>query len=89
MTNLKYKVVRLRKPRKCWGCMKQHEKGQLMRNSVAVDSGEIYSSYWCRPCDEYVNKFRENFDDGVSYGEFAGEDHYQEFAKDVPTNFSI
>lgn len=52
-----------------------------MTNVVQVDGGEISSTYWCEVCKSYLDKNFKHFEDGIIFGEFKGEDHYEDYKK--------
>jgi hypothetical protein len=78
-TTLKNKYVKTRKPHRCWGCGQKFESGRTMKYVVNVDSGDFSSGYWCLACDRYLDKYGSDYDDGIAFGEFKGEEHYEEF----------
>jgi len=75
--NLKYKEVKIRKNRICFGCNACCVVGYTMMYSVGVFEGEFSTSYWCEICDLYLKK--GGFEDGVAYGEFKTEYNYIDF----------
>jgi hypothetical protein len=46
------KQVKIRKPRRCWGCTKQYAVGTSMLRVVSKDAGEIGTAYWCDECNK-------------------------------------
>lgn len=76
--SLKYKIVKIRKPRTCWGCQAQHDIGHLMHYSVSVYDKELSTSYWCEVCDAFINKGGD-YSDGIGKYEFKYETEYKEF----------
>ena len=67
-------VVKIRKPRKCWGCTKEQPIGTQMNKCVTKDD-DIVSAYWCSDCEKIIGKMEDwERQDGFEYGEFK---HYQ------------
>jgi hypothetical protein len=77
-TTLKHKIVKIRRPKICIGCATKGEKGQKMVYWVGVCEGEFQDSYWCLCCDAYLETLG-NDEEGISFGEFAGEPDYLRF----------
>ncbi len=75
------KEVKIRKPRKCWGCGTFFDIGRLMKCVVCVENGDFSTTYWCEVCDAYLSENGDVFDadEGVAQHEFRGESHYVEF----------
>jgi hypothetical protein len=80
-----HKTVKIRKPHRCWGCGSKHNPGELMVRVTNFDD-TITVSYWCEICDSYYKAYTEHFDEGISEGEFYGEEHYKDF-RDNYLNF--
>lgn len=70
MDILTNKVVKTRKPHRCWGCANLYESGTKMRYTTSVDAGEISSAYWCKTCDKLIDQTYDYFDlqDGIDIG---------------------
>jgi hypothetical protein len=68
-----------RKEHSCWACGLKLPKGSDMHSTVWVDGGDITRSYWCLPCNAFLNENNQDFEEGVSFGQFAGEPVYEEF----------
>ena len=56
---LQNKQVKIRKPHRCYGCLKIFEVGTLMNYLVTVDGGEFHSSYMCSHCEEASLNFTD------------------------------
>ena len=70
MDQLTLKIVKTRKPHKCWGCGKEYPAGTRMKYSVTVDQGDFNSSYWCDSCEEILSKLKSlEYEDGLAFGE--------------------
>lgn len=68
-TVLSQKFVKIRKPRRCWGCTKLFEVGSKLERVVGVDGGEITTGYWCDECINFQRKHSKEMDDCFSYGD--------------------
>lgn len=68
-TTLSNKVVKIKKERSCYGCQVKYEHGTYMNKSVAVDDGDISSTYWCLPCEEFMRDKWGEADDGIGEGD--------------------
>ena len=75
------KGVFTRKSHQCWGCGKKFEKGTNMMVVTNVGDG-IHSTYWCEVCDDFWKTNMQDFEDGISCGDFAGEELYIKFKKE-------
>ena len=78
MEHISYSKVKIRKPRKCWGCAESFPVGSTLGRSVSKED-KIVASYWCDVCSAYMRKHKEDFDDGINFGDLKFEEHYQEF----------
>lgn len=72
-TILENKEVKIRKERMCWGCARKFEKGNKLHVVKAVDSDGFTSTYWCRTCNAYWDKYMDR-DDEIGIGELRSED---------------
>ncbi len=52
---LSSKMVKTRKPHRCFGCTRQVPVGTHILRVVSVDQGEASSAYWCSVCDRAVS----------------------------------
>lgn len=67
---LTYKIVKTRKPHKCWGCTEQFEKGVKLRYQVSVDNGEFDRAYFCKVCEVTIREsYEELIDCGIGFGD--------------------
>ena len=89
MTELKHKVVKIKKPRRCHGCNEKFEAGSEMIYYVGIFEGDFSTSYWCKPCNAYVIKYSNDFEDGIGYGELKGEEHYEKFKEEFILQNSV
>jgi len=68
---LSHDKVRTLKPHKCWGCLSEFPAGTEMHRVVSK-SGEIITTYWCSPCQDFIDEAckRDRYlaDDGFERG---------------------
>lgn len=83
-TFLEDKKVKIRKEHHCWGCARKFEKGNELHFLKSVGDGGFLSTYWCKTCDEYWNKFMES-DEEIGFGDFRHEDkeRWEELRKSI------
>jgi hypothetical protein len=79
METLSSKQVKIRKPRRCWGCTIEHSPGTTMTVVNSVDEGRMTSTYWCEVCNQYWNDMEYGGSDEIMFGDFASESHYREY----------
>lgn len=79
VATLTNKMVIIKKPHRCWGCGGKFEAGSKMTYCFSVMDGDPSSSYWCEVCNSFLKKNIKDFDDGVGFGEFKGEEVYEKF----------
>ena len=72
---ISHKLVKTRKPHKCWGCTKEFPAGSMLWNCVSKED-EIISTYWCESCQELVEQDADSVD-GYYFGELA------DYAEDI------
>lgn len=53
------KVVRTRKPHKCWGCLREFPKGTRMWLNV-IDEKPLTAYYYCMTCDKLMQEGCKN-----------------------------
>ena len=82
MYTLKYKEVKIKKDRVCWGCGFTIDTGKTMTYVVFVDGRDFGATYWCEVCEAFLRKNHSDFEDGIAEHEFRGESEYYEFKKD-------
>lgn len=63
---LKSKMVTIRKPRKCFGCLDMLKVGDIASVTTSVDMGQICDYTLCDECQDYVN---DNLDSDDSFSE--------------------
>ena len=80
---LKNITVTIRKPHLCWGCGITVVPGFKMQYSANINDGEFQACYWCEICDAYFSKHRDNFEDGVYFGDLAYEEDYKQFKREL------
>lgn len=76
---LKYKTVKIKKPRLCWGCGFTSDIGKSMNYIVSICEGDFGTSYWCEVCEEYLKASKGEFEHGVAQFEFRFEADYNNF----------
>lgn len=69
MPTLKSRLVRIRRPRQCWGCERHFDPGAEMAYCTGVDDGNWWSCYWCGDCQKLWGLYDEEY----LFGCFAGE----------------
>lgn len=82
MDVLRSKQVKIRKPHKCWGCLRTFPAGTMMDYVVGVDGGEMYSVYWCDICQTVMSKMNFDDGDGIGAGDLIAE--YRELYETMP-----
>ena len=66
------KIVKTRKPHKCWGCCKEFSAGTRMEVVVSVDGGHMIRAYWCEECKRVSNQLPSwDTQDGLAFGQLA------------------
>ena len=51
---LSSKWVKTRKPHKCFGCLRDFDKGTRLLRESWTDCGSAYTSYLCSDCNDYA-----------------------------------
>lgn len=68
------KQVKIRKAVKCWGCLDQYQKGELLTITKGVTDGSFWSCYYCPICWAFQkSKFFDwqDYDcEGIAPGDF-------------------
>lgn len=72
MSILKSKMVTIRKPRKCFGCLVMLKVGDIASVTTNVDMGQIFDCTLCDECQDYVN-------DNLDSDDFFNEGDLKEF----------
>ena len=54
MGTIRTKAVRIRKPRKCFGCLDLLKKGSVGHTQTITDNGQIYDVTVCPACYAYI-----------------------------------
>ena len=62
------KTVKIRKIQRCHGCCCRFPTGTKMKYTAGVYDSEFYASYYSQPCDDYIKKNPEEFEDGIFPG---------------------
>lgn len=83
MCVIQSKDVKIRKPRKCEWCRKQHSVGETMHYRAQKWDGDFLTSYTCLTCERYIKEHRDyavdEYDNSI-YPDFVFEQHYKDFA---------
>ena len=74
MDFLSSKVVKTRKPHRCYGCLRLFPSRRKLTYTVCADAGEIVDGYICVPCNKEYH--REGWRDGYYDGDL-GESRIQ------------
>jgi len=45
------KIVKTRKPHRCYGCLRRFPAGAQLNRVTGTDGGQAWSAYWCKVCD--------------------------------------
>lgn len=79
------KLVKTRKPHRCWGCSREMRPGSMMRCKSTVDACGFMSSYFCVVCDEYMSIHGFRDDEWIRGGELKENDPegWEEVRKDI------
>ena len=65
MDRISDKIVKVRKPRPCFGCLQMMNKGDEVHSQTNSEDGKIYTLTVCKPCMSYVNELRiEEYGEG-------------------------
>ena len=56
MDTISTKRIKIRKPRRCFGCFEMLNKGDEAHCQTNTECGEIYTITVCLPCMSYVNE---------------------------------
>jgi len=63
MDTLEYRLVKTRKPHRCWGCERRLPAGTAMFVIVTVDHGEIGRTYVCQTCEAVYREVLSDYND--------------------------
>lgn len=70
------KVVKTRKPHRCWGCCKTLPKGTLMHKETRFEDGSPNHFYTCQPCEDWIKTNTQDWDTGdwesLLHGDIGG-----------------
>ena len=76
------KKVKIRKERRCWGCIRVYKKGSEMEVVTCVDSGQINKAYWCDECIEFMGTLdRCETEEGFGEGDLLNYEEYNDRIK--------
>lgn len=72
--NVISKIVKTRKPHRCWGCRVEFPAGSIMERAATFDGGSATTCYWCRACQHVINGMDPvETELGFNYGDIADE----------------
>ena len=74
MDTLEYRLVKTRKPHRCWGCERRLPAGTAMFVIVTVDHGEIGRTYVCQTCEAVYREVLSDYNDEPMWGELRQND---------------
>ena len=90
------KIVKVRKTRQCFGCLRKFERGQELERACYADEGTVYSLYTCDTCLQVLNFLasieRIDHSDYIEEGwllEFEDSDRLQGNPKRTPEEYLI
>ena len=64
------KIVKIRKPRQCFGCLRKFSVGAEMTRVAFTDGGSAYSTYTCAVCEAVFAEWdRHAQEDGYNEGD--------------------
>ena len=72
MNTIRNGIVVTRKAHRCWGCAGRFPAKSRMRSVSNVDGGSVFTSYWCKPCDDVYSDNMAG--EEIGYGELG--DYY-------------
>ncbi len=88
------RIVKIRKKRQCFGCLRHFEKGQELERASYADEGTVYSLYTCQTClkalEFLATHDRIDHDDYIEEGwlaEFESSDRSYEAPKRTPEEY--
>ena len=66
---LKAKIIKTRKPHKCWGCAREFPSGSTLEVNECVDNGDFHRAYWCETCRTVIDEWSYPENEEVSMGD--------------------
>lgn len=79
MDIIQSKKVKIKKDRRCWGCLRIYKKGAEMETVTCVDAGEINKAYWCTDCIDFMNTLEYwGKEDGFAEGDLLNYEEYND-----------
>ena len=77
MKHLRSKLVKIRKPKRCFGCCTGFSSGAILKSSTSVGDWGISTIHLCKTCEDYINEKTPFFDDGFQEdGVNEGRDYF-------------
>jgi len=67
------KLVKTRKPHRCFFCAELYSSGTIMRSTTYKDGKELYREHICNVCGEYIQRYW-HYGDECGYGEIKAND---------------
>lgn len=75
---LKQKEVKIRKPRKCYGCLRTFEAGTTMEYLASTYEDGFWTCYHCESCTKIKQRFtHDDYEDGLAEGWFGEYGDYK------------
>lgn len=82
---IKDKEVRIRKPQKCFACLRRFDPGTILSTQTIANDGRIYTIYLCKDCDILLSEFEEHFfDSEEGFPEGCVYETYHSYKVDSP-----
>lgn len=72
MTSLKHQKVKIRKPHRCFCCLRVFPKGDMMISWTGIYEGDFNHGYNCLTCEEIMKLDKDNYE-GFEEGFVANE----------------
>jgi len=70
MSGISFATVTTRKAHVCWGCTASFPPKSKLTRVISADGGKIFSTYWCAPCEKFIEEAR-GFDPYIGDRGFA------------------
>ena len=81
METINSKVVKIRKPRKCWGCATEFQAGASLNYCTNVDGGEISNVHFCFICTQWFAEYDDG--EGVEFGALADDEDWKKIRQEM------
>ena len=67
-TTLTDKFRKIRKERRCFGCLRMFPVGSVMKYVSGIFDGDVCGTYHCPTCNKHLNYFRNTFENEIDEG---------------------